>query len=58
VKEIKETMRPIEIDFLRDKDIIDVQCGEQHSIAIGRDERVYSWGEGAMGRLGVGYDEK
>lgn len=40
------------------KHIINVQCGLYHSMAVSKDGEVYSWGPGAGGRLGLGYDEE
>ncbi|PWN41029.1 RCC1/BLIP-II [Ceraceosorus guamensis] len=39
---------------LADKKIVDVQCGQQHSLALDADGYVYVWGFGGYGRLGLG----
>jgi E3 ubiquitin-protein ligase HERC4 len=39
--------------FIRLK-IIQIACGESHSMALGTDGEVFAWGAGDSGRLGVG----
>lgn len=38
---------PVKVD-----DIIDVSCGTNHAVALDKQRRVFSWGWGALGRLG------
>ena len=38
--------------------IIHVDSGVSHSIAVTRAGDIYSWGEGSMQRLGLGYIEE
>ncbi|MGH7217887.1 MAG: IPT/TIG domain-containing protein [Candidatus Microsaccharimonas sp.] len=48
---------PIAVDttgVLKDKVITAVAVGSEHSVALSSDGKVYSWGEGAYGRLGEG----
>lgn len=35
-------------------DAVDVSCKDDHAIALARDGRVYTWGSGASGQLGIG----
>ena len=37
--------------------IIKISCGEAHSIALSNDGKVYSWGFGSNGQLGLGFCE-
>ena len=39
---------------LHNMNIIDVHCGESHSIALNDRGEVYTWGGGQMGQLGHG----
>ena len=48
---------PTSIEFLKDKDIIDIACGGAHSAAITRSGKLYTWGRGRYGRLGHGTGE-
>lgn len=34
--------------------VVDVGCGRQHTVAVAEDGRVFSWGAGSMGALGLG----
>lgn len=34
--------------------VIDLSCGTEHSLARGRDRKVYSWGKNSFGQLGIG----
>mmetsp|Transcript_7429 Transcript_7429/g.10544 ORF Transcript_7429/g.10544 Transcript_7429/m.10544 type:complete len:81 (-) Transcript_7429:2391-2633(-) len=45
-------MKPI--NALADRFIVDVGCGESHSVALTSEGEVYSWGGGSMGQLGLG----
>ena len=38
--------------------IVEIACGRFHSIAISKKGQVFSWGEGANCRLGLGFSEK
>lgn len=35
--------------------VCDVNCGENHTMAATDRGRVYSWGEGFKGKLGLGF---
>ena len=37
--------------------ILDVKCGISHTLATSQHGKVYSWGEGPGGKLGLGYSE-
>ncbi|MCQ2816466.1 MAG: hypothetical protein MJ252_04280 [archaeon] len=43
---------PNEIKF--PSKIVNIVCGQSHTLAIGKDDRVYSWGLNTYGQLGVG----
>ena len=45
-------MKPI--STLADCFIVDVHCGESHSVALTAKGEVYTWGGGSMGQLGLG----
>jgi alpha-tubulin suppressor-like RCC1 family protein len=53
----KEISKFTLIMSLRNKKIIDAQCGYFHTAAVTKDGHLYSWGYGNQGRLGLGYDE-
>lgn len=44
--------RPQLIKSLLHEKIIQVACGQQHSLALTNDGKVYSWGLGVFGQLG------
>ena len=50
---------PIQIPILKDKNIniIKISCGEAHSLALTNNGKVYSWGFGSNGQLGLGFCE-
>lgn len=50
---------PLKIDFFSDNDIKikDFSCGSNHTLLLTEDNQVYSWGNGASGKLGHGNDE-
>lgn len=37
---------------VKDVEIVDFSCGQNHTVAIDSKKRVYSWGFGGYGRLG------
>ena len=39
------------------EEIIEVRCGYSHSMAISEKGKVYTWGEGVQGKLGLGYSK-
>ena len=45
---------PAPIRELRGVELVEVACGQQHTVALGRDGRAYSWGLGSFGQLGHG----
>lgn len=45
---------PIPVRALSDKKIVEMSCGQQHSIAMDEDGYCYTWGFGGYGRLGLG----
>ena len=48
---------PIAISKNRDINIIKISCGEAHSLALSNEGKVYSWGFGSNGQLGLGFCE-
>lgn len=50
----QQQTRPVYITELSDKKCIAVMCGHYHSMALSADHRVWSWGWGVHGQLGVG----
>lgn len=50
----QQQTRPVYITELSDKKCIAVMCGHYHSLALSADHRVWSWGWGVHGQLGVG----
>lgn len=45
---------PCLVEYLQDKEVIDISCGGAHSAAISRSGKLYTWGRGRYGRLGHG----
>lgn len=41
--------------YLTGERVCDINCGENHTMAATDRGRVYSWGEGFKGKLGLGY---
>ncbi|XP_074613691.1 uncharacterized protein LOC141873555 isoform X3 [Acropora palmata] len=50
----QQQTRPVYVTELSDKKCIAVACGHYHSLALSVDHRVWSWGWGVHGQLGVG----
>jgi alpha-tubulin suppressor-like RCC1 family protein len=48
---------PQVIEVLRGKQIVDFSVGLDHTIAVSREGKVYSWGYGPEGQLGLGDEE-
>ncbi|KAF6130390.1 HECT and RLD domain containing E3 ubiquitin protein ligase family member 6 [Phyllostomus discolor] len=54
-EEFKEIIfTPKKIKTLTDKKIIQVSCGDYHSLALSEDGQVFSWGKNSHGQLGLG----
>mmetsp|Transcript_1707 Transcript_1707/g.2426 ORF Transcript_1707/g.2426 Transcript_1707/m.2426 type:complete len:456 (+) Transcript_1707:157-1524(+) len=51
--EFVKTPTPVDTSAFPDVNFVDVACGAQHTIAMDKDGRLYSWGFGAYGRLGL-----
>ncbi|XP_044538347.1 probable E3 ubiquitin-protein ligase HERC6 [Gracilinanus agilis] len=45
--------RPAPVQALETQDIVSVSCGKEHSLAICKKGRVFSWGSGSEGQLGI-----
>ena len=45
--------RPVLITHISSKQIVSVVCGSYHTLAITSDCKVYSWGWGVHGQLGL-----
>ena len=48
---------PVPISENKDVNIIKISCGEAHSLALTNEGKVYSWGFGSNGQLGLGFCE-
>lgn len=46
---------PQRLEGLKDKLVIQIACGDRHSLALCDDGQVYSWGMGSEGQLGHGH---
>jgi alpha-tubulin suppressor-like RCC1 family protein len=42
---------------MKEDEILEVRCGHSHSMAISMKGRVFSWGEGVTGKLGLGFSK-
>jgi alpha-tubulin suppressor-like RCC1 family protein len=51
---LEDCLEPVIVEGLKGKKIINVKCGEMHSIAVGEYGDVFSWGRGREGQLGHG----
>eukprot|EP00931_Biecheleriopsis_adriatica_P059019 TRINITY_DN35245_c0_g1_i1.p1 TRINITY_DN35245_c0_g1~~TRINITY_DN35245_c0_g1_i1.p1 ORF type:complete len:1099 (-),score=207.38 TRINITY_DN35245_c0_g1_i1:48-3344(-) len=45
---------PVELEALADQRIVDIACGEAHSLAVSASGNLYSWGACSCGQLGLG----
>jgi alpha-tubulin suppressor-like RCC1 family protein len=45
------------IQGLKKERIVEVRASYYHSLAVSKEGQIFSWGYGALGRLGQGYDE-
>ncbi|XP_031571187.1 uncharacterized protein LOC116305433 [Actinia tenebrosa] len=50
----RQHTRPVFITELSDKSCIAITCGHYHSLALSADQRVWAWGWGVHGQLGMG----
>lgn len=48
---------PTLIEALKNKDVVDIECGATYSAAITANGSLYTWGRGNYGRLGHGTSE-
>ncbi|GMH76781.1 hypothetical protein TrRE_jg909 [Triparma retinervis] len=53
VGHVEILVTPTEVALLSHRNIVDVKAGEQHSLAMGEEGDVYSWGSNRFGQLGV-----
>jgi RCC1 and BTB domain-containing protein len=44
--------RPEIIEYLKNKKIIDIKCGSNHSLALSNNGEVYAWGDNTYGQIG------
>ncbi|XP_052802250.1 serine/threonine-protein kinase Nek9-like [Mya arenaria] len=49
--------RPRLIESLLSVDVIAVACGPSHVVVVGSEGEIFSWGNGAAGRLGLGTED-
>ncbi|XP_074179739.1 putative E3 ubiquitin-protein ligase HERC6 isoform X2 [Rhinolophus sinicus] len=57
IDKLKETVfTPMKIKTLAGIKIIQVSCGDYHSLALSEDAQVFSWGKNSHGQLGLGKD--
>ena len=45
---------PLMVEGLRDKSVVSVVAGGEHSVAVTEEGALYTWGRGSYGRLGHG----
>ena len=45
------------VESLADHVIVDIACGTGHNLALSELHRVFSWGTGCQGELGIGPDD-
>ena len=57
--EDKWTLVPTMIqNFSPDDRVSEIVCGSGHTLGISQKGRVYAWGEGFKGKLGLGFSEQ
>ena len=49
------TQKPRLLETLKEKFIVQVVCGDDHSLALGSDSKVYAFGDNSKGQLGQGH---
>ncbi|GCC26294.1 hypothetical protein chiPu_0004710 [Chiloscyllium punctatum] len=49
-------LKPQLLKGLSDRKIIQVACGNNHSLALTKDSQIFAWGQNTYGQLGVGMD--
>ncbi|XP_043530291.1 probable E3 ubiquitin-protein ligase HERC4 isoform X2 [Chiloscyllium plagiosum] len=49
-------LKPQLLKGLSDRNIIQVACGNNHSLALTKDSQIFAWGQNTYGQLGVGMD--
>lgn len=50
----RDHLEPTEIDFFKDKKIVLLAGGCDHSVAVSQNGDIYAWGFGQHGALGAG----
>ncbi|XP_030855681.1 serine/threonine-protein kinase Nek9 isoform X2 [Strongylocentrotus purpuratus] len=53
----EEVKSPILVSFFNERPVNKISCGDNHILALTKDEQVYSWGCGEFGRLGLGNED-
>jgi alpha-tubulin suppressor-like RCC1 family protein len=53
-KNSEDIYKPKLNKYLSDKQIIDICCGERHSLALTNSGEVYAWGDNELGQIGNG----
>ena len=53
-KDVQLSRNPTIINNLVNKDIVRVECGQYHSLAISASGQLYTWGWNLFGQLGIG----
>ena len=48
---------PVLIESMMDKDPVQVQCGENHTIVLSQRGKCYAWGSNENGQCGVGSNQ-
>jgi E3 ISG15--protein ligase len=52
--DLKKVFEPRALPSFRESDVVLVSCAKNHALALMTDGRVYSWGSGSFGQLGLG----
>ncbi|XP_051823686.1 probable E3 ubiquitin-protein ligase HERC6 [Antechinus flavipes] len=50
---LRKSKKPAPIQALETQVVVFVSCGKEHSLAICKTGRIYSWGSGSRGQLGI-----
>jgi E3 ubiquitin-protein ligase HERC4 len=53
-----ELYKPELIEYLSDKQIIDISCGAYHSLALSQSGDVFAWGSNSFGQIGNQLDHQ
>eukprot|EP00005_Dracoamoeba_jomungandri_P003344 CAMPEP_0174255280 /NCGR_PEP_ID=MMETSP0439-20130205/4627_1 /TAXON_ID=0 /ORGANISM="Stereomyxa ramosa, Strain Chinc5" /LENGTH=558 /DNA_ID=CAMNT_0015337397 /DNA_START=161 /DNA_END=1838 /DNA_ORIENTATION=+ len=48
---------PLLVSALRGEFVVQVACGDYHTVVVTNEGKIFSWGKGSNGRLGLGHED-